>query len=178
MLFASPRVRPVPRGTNCARRRKPARRGRHLTTKVGCPCTVPLRHLSAPSLCTIQGDPSEHVDLRVSMPALFALMHARLMVLARSTYQTAYIQPGIKCLEPEQAKTYYKGFRGPPCFNTSDFPVVPTPPPAPSDTFQLASPDGVWCLTGHLGQKVFREVFGAKYFPAGLGATVALPGHR
>jgi 7,8-dihydropterin-6-yl-methyl-4-(beta-D-ribofuranosyl)aminobenzene 5'-phosphate synthase len=32
--------------------------------------------------------------------------------------------------------------------------------------------------TGHLGQKVFREVFGAKFFPAGLGATVALPGHR
>lgn len=102
-------------------------------------------------LYDIQRDPTEHNDLRLAMPALYTAMHARLMELANTTYQTDYIQPGLKCLQPEQAKAYYKGFRGPPCFNASQFPVVPTPPPTPAppvDAFQIASPGGGGCLAG------------------------------
>jgi hypothetical protein len=85
------------------------------------------------------------------MPTIYSQMHARLMALANSTFQTSYIQPNLKCLDPYQAKSYWKGFRGPLCFNASDFPVVPPPPapPAPSlDCFQIASPDGQLCLVG------------------------------
>ena len=76
-------------------------------------------------------------------------MHAQLLEMANTTYQSDYIQPGIACLEPEQAKMYYKGFRGPPCFNESNVPIVPTPAPTPADTFQLesSSPQGAMCLT-------------------------------
>ena len=98
-------------------------------------------------LYDIQSDPTEHHDLRLSQPDTYARMHARLMDLANSTYQTSYIQPGLKCLTPEQAKAYYRGFRGPPCFNASAFPTVPTPAPAPTDGFQLASPQREQCLT-------------------------------
>jgi hypothetical protein len=100
-------------------------------------------------LFDIQSDPTEHSDLRLSMPGTYARLHTRLMELANTTYQTRYIQPGIKCLEAEQAKVFYKGFRGPPCFNASAFPVVPTPAPTPSPPgfFQLASPHGRLCLS-------------------------------
>jgi hypothetical protein len=104
-------------------------------------------------LYDIQADPTEHNDLRVSMAALYEKMHGRLMELANTSYQTNYIQPGIECLTPQQAKTYYKGFRGPYCFNISNFPVVPTPPPTPPPNvpmFQLqsAAPHDRWCLSG------------------------------
>ena len=103
-------------------------------------------------LYNIQDDPTEHADLRLSMPTLYAKLRSRLLELGKTAFQTSYIQPGIKCLTPEQAKVFYRGFRGPPCFNESDVPVVPTPPPAPppppDDAFQLESPGGRWCLTG------------------------------
>ena len=106
-------------------------------------------------LYDVIADPTEHHDLRVSMPALYEKMHSRLMQLATTTYQTSYIQPGIQCITPQQAKIYYKGFRGPYCFNTSNVPVVPTPPPSPPPnvhTFQLQSTlenrNREWCLTG------------------------------
>lgn len=83
------------------------------------------------------------------MPEVYNQMHARLLALAKSTYQTSYIEPGLRCLTPEQAKIYYKGFRGPPCFNASDFPAVPpTPPPPTRNAFQLTSLDYRWCLSG------------------------------
>ena len=46
-------------------------------------------------LYDIQSDPTEHHDLRLSQPDTYARMHARLMDLANSTYQTSYIQPLI-----------------------------------------------------------------------------------
>ena len=113
-------------------------------------------------LYDIIADPSEHTDLRVvngTMSGLYEHMHARLLALANSTFQTAYIQPGITCLSAEQAKIYWKGFRGPPCFNSSQLPVVPTPPPTSpptprGDAFQLKSPGEPLCLTGaRLGVK-------------------------
>jgi hypothetical protein len=82
---------------------------------------------------------------------MYATMHAHLMALANTTFQTSYIQPGIECLTPQQAKTFYRNFRGPPCFNSSHFPVVPPPPTPPFQPFQLGSPDGVWCLSGQKG---------------------------
>ena len=99
-------------------------------------------------LYDIQSDPTEHVDLRLSMPDMYATMYERLMVLASTTYQTDYIQPGIECLTAQQAKSFYKGFRGPPCFNTSHFPVVPPTPTPALHSFQLASPDETWCISG------------------------------
>ena len=95
-------------------------------------------------LYDIQSDPTEHVDLRTVKPDVFAQMHARLRKLANSSYQTSYIQPGISCIDANQASTYYKGFRGPQCFVQP--PVVPTPAPAPG--FQLVGPGGSHCLTG------------------------------
>ena len=80
------------------------------------------------------------------MPEVYNKLHARLVALGNSTYQTTYIEPGLKCLTPEQAKIHYRGFRGPPCFNASDFPGIP-PTPAPTrNAFQLASMDRQWCL--------------------------------
>ena len=91
------------------------------------------------------------------MAQLYEKMHARLLALANSTFQTAYIQPGITCLSAEQAKIYWKGFRGPLCFNSSQFPVVPTPPPTSPPggaAFQLTSPNKGLCLVGkRLGLK-------------------------
>eukprot|EP00936_MAST-01D_sp_MAST-1D-sp1_P002924 g2924.t1 len=95
-------------------------------------------------LYDIQSDAAEHDDLRLLQPDTYARMHARLTDLAKSTYQTSYIQPNLKCLTPEQAKAYYRGFRGPPCFNATAFPSVPTP--APIHGFQLASPQHEQCL--------------------------------
>merc|ERR1712046_568452 len=79
------------------------------------------------------------------MPDKYAQMHARLLQLGNGTYQTDYIQPGLQCLDPYQAKTYYKGFRGPLCFNGS----APVVPPAPKPMgFQLRHATGGLCLTG------------------------------
>ena len=102
-------------------------------------------------LYDIQSDPTEHIDLRLTMPAIYAQMHTQLLSLGNMTYQTTYIQPGVKCLSPQQAAAHYHGFRGPPCFNASNLPVVPVPPPPPPPPpgeFQLLSPDGDWCLVG------------------------------
>jgi hypothetical protein len=63
-------------------------------------------------LYDIQADPTEHSDLRVVMPTRHIQMYARLTELGNGTYQTNYIQPGIKFLDPWQAKMFYKGFRG------------------------------------------------------------------
>ena len=87
-------------------------------------------------LFNILDDPTEHHNLRESMPDKYAQMHARLALLGNGTYQTSYIQPGLSCLTAQQAKIYYKGFRGPLCFAGSA-PVVPTPPPNPHPGFQL-----------------------------------------
>ena len=87
-------------------------------------------------LYNILDDPTEHHNLRASMPDKYMQMHARLAQLGNGTYQTSYIQPGLSCLSAEQAKIYYKGFRGPLCFAGSA-PVVPTPPPKPIAGFQL-----------------------------------------
>ena len=99
-------------------------------------------------LYDVQSDPTEHINLRYTMPDIYSTMYQRLSTLARSTYQTSYIQPGIKCLTPQQAKAFYKGFRGPPCFNASAFPVVPPTPSPLQSSFQLRSPDQTWCLSG------------------------------
>ena len=128
-------------------------------------------------LYDIIADPTEHDDLRLSMPALYATMHGRLMKLANTTYQTTYIEPGIQCLTPQQAKVYYKGFRGPYCFNTSNVPVVPTPPPSPRPTvhtFQLQitlkSRNREWCLSGLHGLGVAACTSSISGDSAGAGA--------
>ncbi|EOD26635.1 hypothetical protein EMIHUDRAFT_236678 [Emiliania huxleyi CCMP1516] len=75
-------------------------------------------------LYDIQADPSEHKNLQRAMPALYAQLHARLLALGATEYQTRYIQPGLECITAEQAKRYYRGFRGPPCFGNGQLPQL------------------------------------------------------
>ena len=98
-------------------------------------------------LYDIHADETEHSNLRDSMPQLFAKMVKRLAELGNTTYQTSYIAPGTQCLSATQAKDYYKGFRGPQCFNTAP-PKVPTPSPTPAIGFQLVK-DGYCLISSH-----------------------------
>lgn len=103
-------------------------------------------------LFNIQDDPTEHDELRVSMPGKYKEMHEKLLDYAKGVFQTDYIEPGIECLDAYQAKIYYKGFRGPLCFH-GKAPVVPTPKPAPGIGFQLQHTHRkqTVCLTNKLG---------------------------
>ena len=99
-------------------------------------------------LFNIEDDPTEHDDLRLTMPQKYAEMHARLMAVGNTTFQTDYIEQGLACISAEQAAVFYKGFRGPQCF-AGTAPVVPTPAPTPGVGFQHAGAEGKGelCLT-------------------------------
>lgn len=96
-------------------------------------------------LYDIQSDPSEHVDLRTELPEVYASMRSRLAELVKTEYLGGYIQPGISCIDAHQAKAFYRGYRGPQCFE--DPPDVPTTTPPPVAAFHLAAGDDL-CLTG------------------------------
>lgn len=106
-------------------------------------------------LYDIYADPTEHINLKDTMPSVYASMLAKLVEHGKTVYQTAYAEPGTeKCLTGAQARAYYVGHDtcipgsptynpcspqcdaslpkyhlGPMCFHT--LPPVPPSPPVP-----------------------------------------------
>ena len=108
-------------------------------------------------LYDIQADPTEHVNLKGTLPGVYASMLAKLLEHGKTVYQTDYAEPGTAaCFTGQQAAAYYVGhntcikgrpgynpslpscdanrrqlYLGPMCFATLP-PTPPTPPtPAP-----------------------------------------------
>lgn len=107
----------------------------------------------------IIADPAERVNLKATLPALWASMLAKLLAAGRTVYQTDFAEPGAdSCFTKQQARAYYVGhntcipgspgfnpslpacndsvlrqYEGPMCFHA--LPPVPAPPgpgPAPA----------------------------------------------
>lgn len=81
-------------------------------------------------------DPTEHTNLKSSLPDVWTQLNSRLSVLGATVYQTAYTDTPT-CISNTQANTLYRGFTGPQCFKTLP-PVPPVPPPPPSPKPQPA----------------------------------------
>ena len=65
---------------------------------------------AAGCLYDIYGDPTEHVNLKDSKPALWSTMLNKLLEHGKTVYQTDYAEPGTaSCLTGEQAARYYVG---------------------------------------------------------------------
>ena len=105
-------------------------------------------------------DPTEHINLRDAMPALFEQMRSKLLAYGRTLYQTDYAEPGTtgpsSCLTGAEAHALYVGhstcirgipgiynpslpscdpttpkfYEGPMCFKDGEKPYIP-PIPAP-----------------------------------------------
>ena len=55
-------------------------------------------------------DPTEHINLKAAMPALWSSMLARLLAQGKTVYQTDYAEPGTEsCFTGAQAARYYVG---------------------------------------------------------------------
>ena len=94
-------------------------------------------------LFNLTADPTEHHDLRLSEPALFASLITELDKQRHTVYQTLYVEPDTSaCMDPSQLRAYYGNFLGPPCAKTIPPGLPPpapppTPPPAPGPAFAL-----------------------------------------
>ena len=125
-------------------------------------------------LFDIVKDPTEHVNLKHSMPEMWKTMLAKLLAAGKTLYQTAYSEPGAdKCITGEQAAKYYVGhnkciyghpgyqpslpapacdetiprlYLGPMCFKTLPPGIPPTP--APSPVLTLCAPGTTKCAEG------------------------------
>ena len=122
-------------------------------------------------------DPTEHINLKDTMPALFESMRLKLLAHGRTLYQTAYAEPGTtdketNCLTGAEARALYVGhntcvqgsagynpslpgcdeaapkyYLGPMCFKDGEKPHVPPPPPPPPG-FTICKDSGCTrCLT-------------------------------
>jgi hypothetical protein len=122
-------------------------------------------------LFDIVKDPTEHVNLKESLPALFESMRVKLLAEGKTLYQTNYAEPGtgpVKsstatggggsgvCISGSQAREYYaalnvqgqeKAFLGPMCFKPGELPPLPPPPPPPPPGFRLTLAKGAGCLS-------------------------------
>ena len=118
-------------------------------------------------LFNIISDPTEHVNLKESLPALFESMRTKLLAHGKTLYQTNYAEPGTgpvkaagagggggggKCITGPEAREIYsaldvhgndKAFLGPMCFQAGH---MPPPPPPPPPGFRLTLAGGSSCL--------------------------------
>eukprot|EP00038_Savillea_parva_P017529 m.20629 g.20629 ORF g.20629 m.20629 type:complete len:718 (-) comp3812_c0_seq1:251-2404(-) len=93
-------------------------------------------------LFNIQEDETEAHDLRLTEPDVFANMSRALDAMGATYYQTNYSQPNTTCITDAQAESYYGGFIGPVCFETSPFPPSPPPPPPRRMSLSRSTPSG------------------------------------
>ena len=76
-------------------------------------------------LYDIFADPTEHVNLKDTMPSVYTAMMAKLMAHGKTVYQTDYSEPGTEgnCLTGAQARALYAGrntcIEGSPGYNPS-----------------------------------------------------------
>ena len=137
-------------------------------------------------LFDIVKDPTEHVNLKHSMPEMWKTMLAKLLAAGETLYQTAYSEPGAdKCITGEQAAKYYVGhnkciyghpgyqpslpapacdeaiprlYLGPMCFKTLPPGIPPTPAPLPPSVAVPAATHQPALSRATHGQRTQRHV--------------------
>lgn len=106
-------------------------------------------------------DPTEHRNLKFTLPELYEELREKLLALGKTLYQTDYAEPGTtdaekNCISGPEARALYVGhntcirggpgyhpslpscdettpryYLGPMCFKDGEKPIIPPPPPPP-----------------------------------------------
>lgn len=84
-------------------------------------------------LFDIWSDPTEHFNLRDSLPGVFQSLRTLLAQRGATMFQTNHTAPNLTCITAQESYRYYRHFDGPRCFQ--QVPPMPPPPPPPQQYY-------------------------------------------